>query len=352
MSNKVRLGFIGSGFMGQLAHIANYATVPDCELVALAEGRVETAKAVAKHYGIQEIYANHKEMLAKADIDAVVAIMGFHLYSSLIPDILEAGKPVATEKPMCIRAESARRMTALAEEKGVIYQVGYMKRHDPGSKYVRETVQKWKASGECGRMTYVRVTMPSGDWTYQIEPPISMGDSAPPYEGQTGEAPPEWMGDMGGHYNGFINFYIHQVNLLRYLMGEDYEVTYVDPTSSLLVAKSESGVPCVLEMASYGLRNRWDEFYKICFEGGKIDLQIPAPMARQHAGDVVVYKGSGFDADEPQMMRPILPQLWGFREQARHFVECIRDGKGTISPASEAVKDLEVSEQFIRCIMK
>ena len=61
MSEKVRLGFVGSGFMGQLAHIANYATIPDCELVALAEGRAQTSEAVARHYGIEELYPNHKQ---------------------------------------------------------------------------------------------------------------------------------------------------------------------------------------------------------------------------------------------------------------------------------------------------
>ena len=97
MSQKIRLGFVGAGFMGQLAHIANYATIQDCELVALAEGRPETAQAVAQRYGIREVYSNHHQMLEQAEIDGVVAIMGFGLYYTLIPDILAAGKPVATE---------------------------------------------------------------------------------------------------------------------------------------------------------------------------------------------------------------------------------------------------------------
>ena len=78
--NKVRLGFVGAGYMGQLAHIANYATIGDCELVALAEGRAETAKAVAEKYGIQEVYVDHHSLLEKAEIDAVVGIMGFHFF--------------------------------------------------------------------------------------------------------------------------------------------------------------------------------------------------------------------------------------------------------------------------------
>jgi len=68
---KIKIGFVGAGYMGQLAHIANYAALPDVELTALAEGRRETAKAVAQRYGIKTIYSNHKEMLQKAELDAV-----------------------------------------------------------------------------------------------------------------------------------------------------------------------------------------------------------------------------------------------------------------------------------------
>jgi predicted dehydrogenase len=347
MSKKVRLGFVGCGYMGQIAHIANYATIPDCELVALAEGRQNTAKAVAQKYGISEVYTNHKEMLEKADLDGVVAIMWYSLHHAVVPDIIAAGLPVATEKPMCVRVETAQKMAKAAEDKGVLYQVGYMKRHDPASKLVKDTIKKWKETGECGKLGYIRVTMPSGDWIYQMDPPVSREDTPPAYDQETPEPMPEWMPDpMKNLYNAFINFYIHQVDLVRYLIGEDYTVNYVDPGQKMLVATSDSGATCVIEMASYGLQNTWHEYYKICFDGGKIDLQIPAPLARQRAGNVRIYKGSAQETVEPE-----LPQRWGFLEQARHFVECIRDGKPTISPASDAIKDLEISEQFIKCVM-
>ena len=35
--SKPRIGFVGVGGMGQCAHLRNYATLPDCEVVAIAE---------------------------------------------------------------------------------------------------------------------------------------------------------------------------------------------------------------------------------------------------------------------------------------------------------------------------
>ena len=51
---KVRVGFAGVGFMGQVAHLRNYVRNPECEVVALAEPRPELARRVAAKYGIEK----------------------------------------------------------------------------------------------------------------------------------------------------------------------------------------------------------------------------------------------------------------------------------------------------------
>ena len=43
---KPRIGFVGVGNMGQAAHLRNYATLPDCEVAALAELRPKLGQAV------------------------------------------------------------------------------------------------------------------------------------------------------------------------------------------------------------------------------------------------------------------------------------------------------------------
>ncbi len=348
MADKVRIGFVGCGFMGQKAHLENFITIGGCEVVALAEGRTKTAEAVAKRYDIPAIYPNHREMLENADIDAVVAIMHYSLHSSIIPDIIDAGKHIFTEKPICVKASTAEEMASEAERKRLIYHVGYHKRSDPGSLLALEAISEWRDSGEMGRMNFIRATMPpAGDWLYGIESPLSMDEPQPRYEGVYRETFPEWMNNgTKRFYGSFINCYVHQFNLVRYFLGEDYEVDYADPSGVLAVMISRSGIPCTLEMANTGVREHWEEFYKICFENGKISLSLPAPMARQRSGDVLIYRAA--PDMKPTFESPVIKQEWAFLEQARHFVECIREEKPTRSPASEAVKDLEVAEEYVR----
>ncbi len=163
MQKKIKVGFIGSGYMGQRAHITNYATLPDVELTALAEGRRETAKAVAQHYGIKTTYSNHKEMLEKAKLDAVVAIMHFSLHHAVVPDILEKGLPLLTEKPICVSPETGKKFLKQVEENDTIYQGGYMKRCDPATRFVKEKIAQWKKSKEFRSLNDLRDTIPLSD---------------------------------------------------------------------------------------------------------------------------------------------------------------------------------------------
>ena len=345
MPETVRVGFVGAGFMGQKAHLDNFVTIPECRVVALAEGRTQTAELAARKYAIPKVYPDHRAMLQDADIDAVVAIMPYGLHSSVVPDILRAGKHCLTEKPMCMRPSSGQEMAALAQDKGVVYYVGYMKRSAPATQTAVELIRSWRSAGECGQMTYLRAAMPPGDWLFEIEGPVSAGEPPVGYDGVAPEPYPDWMDEAtGGDYNAFINYYIHQVNLIRYLLGEDYRVTYVDPSQAVMAAVSDSGVPVILEMKGYGLRSDWEETYRVVFEQGKIELSIPSPMARQRGGQVEVFRGG----ERQSFERPVTPPLWPFLEQARHFIRCVQ-GQDTprVSPW-DAAKDLEIAEQYAR----
>ncbi|NUP99088.1 MAG: Gfo/Idh/MocA family oxidoreductase, partial [Armatimonadetes bacterium] len=157
MDRPVRLGFVGAGMMGQLAHLANYATLPGVELVALAEGRTELAEAVAARYQVGAVFADHRAMLAEARLDAVVAICPFHLNYGLARAVLEAGLHLATEKPLCVGRPAAAELVELAAARGQVYQVSYMKRWDPGVELARRQVAAWRADGEAGELLLARV---------------------------------------------------------------------------------------------------------------------------------------------------------------------------------------------------
>jgi len=345
MSDKIRLGFIGGGNMGQRAHIVNFSQLTDqCELVALAEVRPELAKKVATHYGIRDVYPDHKAMLADADVDAVVAIMGYSLHHTVVPDVLKAGKHLMTEKPIGCRASSAKEWKALADERNLVYLVGYMKRWDRGCQYVAGLIREWRASGEFGKLNYLSCNMSGTDWTWNPEPAIHTPERP---EGLLAAEPfPESMNDEEAQfYNMNINFYVHQVNLIRYLIDEDYDLTYTHPGGKVLIATSESGVAITLEMSTYSLAQTWDEEYHVCFDGADIRLSVPAPMRTQQNAEVVIRRNT--DGGTHETVRPNIPPSWCFFEESKGFLDMIRAGKMPYDSAGEAARDLEIFEQQV-----
>ncbi|MFL7811791.1 MAG: Gfo/Idh/MocA family protein, partial [Anaerolineae bacterium] len=96
--SKIRIGYVGCGYMAQKVHIPNLSTIPECELVALAEVRQELGRKVQARYGIPRLYPDHEAMLADPDIEAIAVSAAFAVQGQIARDALQAGKHVFMEK--------------------------------------------------------------------------------------------------------------------------------------------------------------------------------------------------------------------------------------------------------------
>ena len=100
MSTKIKIGFVGVGGMGQCAHLKNYVTVPECEVVAISEPRPKLREAVARKYNIPRTYVTGEEMIEKEKLDGIVASQMFDRHAKIVPPLYKAGIPIFTEKPI------------------------------------------------------------------------------------------------------------------------------------------------------------------------------------------------------------------------------------------------------------
>lgn len=343
---RVRIGFVGAGSMGQCAHLKNYATLAECEVVALAEIRPKLAQAVAARYNIPRVYPDHEALLAEEPLDGIVASQMFTLHGVLAPKLLQAGVPVFTEKPLAGCIEAGQKILEALERSGTWLMVGYHKRSDPATIYAKAEIDRLRESGELGKLRYVRILMPAGDWSANgFHDLITTGEPIPTLER---EAPASDMDQATfTEYTAFVNYYIHQVNLMRHLLGEPYALTHADESGILLVVKSRSGVTGTIEMSPYVTTVDWHEEALVAFEHGYVRLTLPAPMTSNRSGRVEILRDPG-NGITPQTEMPSLPWVDAMRQQAINFVQAIRGEAPPPCQAPEAMEDLKIARDYIR----
>jgi predicted dehydrogenase len=330
--------------MGQCAHLKNYVAVEGCEVVAIAEPRPLLAQQVAQKYGVPRVYPGTTEMLAHEELDGLVASQPFTRHGLILPELYAAGVPLFTEKPLAGSVEVGERLLQALQAGGSWHMVGYHKRSDPATAYAGQEIEWLKQTGELGQMRYVRITMPPGDWVaggfdevIDDEPLLGLSEDAPPsdMDAETYE-----------QYLHFVNYYIHQVNLMRYLIGEPYKVTYAEPSGVVVVVESESGVAGIIEMAPYRTTRDWQESALVAFERGYVRLDLPAPLARSRPGRVELFSDPGNGAT-PARRVPNLVPVDAMRQQAMNFVAAVKGEREPVCQAAEALEDLEVARDYV-----
>lgn len=128
-SNRITVGFIGTGRQTVYANIPGFLKEPDCQCVAvcdvdswrmnLAKNNIEAAYAKQEPGGKYKgcaTYADWRDLLARKEIDAVMVGTPDHWHVIQAMAALRAGKDVACEKPLTRNIAAGRAMTNLVAE--------------------------------------------------------------------------------------------------------------------------------------------------------------------------------------------------------------------------------------------
>lgn len=343
---KVKLGFAGVGFMGQIAHLANYVRNPHCEVVAIAEPRAKLARVVAEKYGIPRVYRDHRELAEDHDVEAVVASQP-HLRNGFIAiPLLKRGKSVFIEKPMAGSVEEAEEMVEAARQGGAKLMVGFMKRYDAGVNLAKQCLDKFYYNNALGHVGLVNAYCFGGSWLRNIDGPIHT-DEPVPADPEWKPRNPSWMTEaQKDTFNTYMNIFSHNINLVRYLFPRKLTVRAALLRERMLNQTTMLDSDGVL-VNLYGVGVHvgwWEEKTEVYFEKGWVRVMTPSPMSVQDAADVEVYHGG--DVQETRLLRG--KPYWAFRAQADHFVECLREGKSPLTSGEDCLEDMRLMEDVFR----
>lgn len=149
MNSKLNLALVGAGRMG-IAYARYMASrIPDATLYAVADVRRETAEATRAEFGASRAVTDYRELLSDKNVDAIVVMTPTKLHKEVVIDAALAGKSIFCEKPLSLSLPDAQAMKDVVVKSGVFFQLGFMRRFDPGYAAAKKKIDEGAIGQPC-----------------------------------------------------------------------------------------------------------------------------------------------------------------------------------------------------------
>ncbi len=117
-----------------------------------------------------------------------------------------------------------------------------------------------------------------------------------------------------------------------------------------LIVLNIGGVRAVIE-SGYTRYHAWDEHTQLYFEGGWLRTQAPPLMQKETPASVEVYRAAR-EGEPARLMQEFAPPGWSYREEARHFLECVRSGEPFRSSGEDTLHDVRLFEAIYKAFLQ
>ena len=125
--DKIKVCVIGVGHLGEY-HVQKYKGLPTVELVGVVDTDLDRANEIGQRYNTK-VYGRHDEILKEVDAASLAVPTSAHF--EVAKDILSEGIHLLIEKPITYKLEPADTLLRMANERGLILQVGLVERFNP-----------------------------------------------------------------------------------------------------------------------------------------------------------------------------------------------------------------------------
>lgn len=336
---KLKIGVIGAGSISTL-HLNSYKSNPKVELTAVCDLNLQRAEEKAKLYDIPTVYTEYKEMLEKADIQAVSICTWNNSHAEIAIAALNAGKNVLVEKPLCKTVEEALLVEEAVRKNNKVLQVGFVRRYADNTRVLKKFID----AGEFGEIYYAKASClrrlgNPGGWFSDIE--------------RSGGGP---LIDLGVHIID-LSWYLMGKPKVKSVSGNTYRRlgnrAHVENLSFYQAADYDSSKNTVEDMANALIR----------FENGAslyVDVSFTLHAKESEKISVQLFGEKGGAEIEPELfivsekhdtILNITPQVdklsfdfvKAFQNEIDYFVDCCTDGnKELISPVEDGLELMKI----------
>lgn len=309
--DPVRVAMLGTGFIAAF-RAQVYARLEGAELVSVLGRDAEKTRGFAERLGLGFSATDFAALLDGPDFDAVDLCLPNHLHLEFGVAAARAGKHILCEKPLGRTAEEAKALLAAASEAGIVHAYGENMIHSPDMREIIDVVRR----GTVGRPLWMRGREahfgPHSPWFWQRE--LAGGGA---------------LVDMGCHLIAIFNLLLEQVpgEVFAHTPTLHHDTDCEDNAIALL--KYADGVIGQCE-ASWTQRGGMAVAFELTGDEGMIaydrsSLSQPIKVFSRNA--TTRYFSEKVEHDRGWLF-PTVDEYWryGYYDQIRHFVDCIRDG--------------------------
>jgi predicted dehydrogenase len=348
-SERITLGCIGLGGQGTGNMQGFLGKNEQVRVVAVCDvdrRNAERAKGIVdKKYGHADcrIYGDFRELIARADIDALSLATPDHWHS--IPVILgaRAGKDMYGEKPLARTIHEAKLMRDTMNKYGRIWQTGSWQRSVANFHHGCELVR----NGRIGKVTRVEVGLPTGggsdnkpvvpvpenlDWDFWLGPA--------PWVPFRGVYHWDWRWIMDYSGGQLTDWAGHHIDIAHWGLG-------LDDTGPVEI--EGKGV-----YPKDGIFNVPTEYKFTCKYANGLEMVVANDQQQPKGMGTVWYGEKGWVHVDRGRQATNPPELWNetigpneirlyeSRDHHQNFLDCVKSRKPTITPISVACRSISV----------
>jgi len=310
----LRIGVLGCGPISQFAHFESCRKARNAELYAICDRAGDLRERMTAVHQPRVAYAGYDEMLADPLVEAVIVATADQFHVALCQKAIAAGKHVLVEKPLGVNVEECEQLRAQVHQAGLVFQVGYNKRFDPGlvfaRKFIVEEMGEHLAFKAWYRDSAYRYTM-----TDNLQPiPITSPQALRPSGNPKADKRRYFMLTHGSHL----------IDTARFLGGE------IDSVDARLVEKFDAYCWFVTLNFSDGsighidliiaIKDDWSEGFEIYGARGSAKGKIYIPWFRKTS------EVECFSTADGLYRRPLGEDAFTYKLQIEGFADAILNG--------------------------
>jgi predicted dehydrogenase len=213
MSDRIRAGIVGAGFIGEVH--ANAVRAAGGVVSRVAGSSRNHAAAAAARFHADHAADSVEELVAAGDVDVIHVCTPNASHHRIARLAIEAGKQVICEKPLATNPDDAHRLVLAAAEAGVVAAVPFVYRYYPSVREARARI----ADDEAGPLRLLHGSYLQ-DWLSDSEDSNWRVDAA-----------------VGGASRAFGDIGVHWCDLMEFITG--HRITRL--TARMITAHARRG---------------------------------------------------------------------------------------------------------------